>query len=1529
MGVLLKDIPDAVLTPDEVEALANEEFDYADREAVSIREATRKIRQDLDDKIRRTNLIEINRIFGTDHELPPSNFSFGDLMEGPGSFTLKEKAIEAAKALQRGAGAVLKIPGIALKAIGEGELTRKEIEELRQSPDPAKQQKARFYASPAGKRQKAANDMLRRAGNAWIEKINSMSLQESSEARIAREQSFWSNPFYRTGIAVGESAPSYGLAVAATLTSGNPNLGLYIIGTTSATASYENLRQGGIDPDLALMGAVVTGSIEMLTEKIPMDMLMKSGTRPFLVRALRLGTAESFQELFAQLGQNYVDAVVKDIDPENYATALQAARQEWGVITQGWEDAMAAGFVMGGTAAAFAPIPDLGRTQQEMRESYGFTPRNDGEFLAMVEKIREQVRDVQNPFEGTLESAQAAGDTNQQRVTATLEELQAEFDAQKKLADGIPLNLAEREQFPGIAQQEDQIANLRAGQPAAIEQATADAVAEATTPDITTVPLTKTQQHNADALLKHPEADIVSGTNRVRMANDKGVIFQIPAGQIDKKLGQGWALAPKDVVAEPLVVKPSIAEQRRAEVERRLRAGEEVAPDVRAEFADLVAEIEAQPPTEAKPTELPVVKPIKLPPTKKKLLDALTSEEQTELKTLEKQFRSKIKGQLNVGLDPETFILATRIGGFYVKAGFKTFNEWATQVRARVGDIGDHTLRTIYSALREEFPGLETDVEIEATKEIGEGEIRARGTSVSVLSDAIEKELIEENRAEEDDIPTYRVMNMKEQADKAAAVIESDLDRAKRIAFYQEQSPFDLFPENVFTGLRIYARDRLDVDLMMDLALREDVVREHTIMGKRIKSLDSDQDYADPVRAIREVVEARKEQMVRQGKDISALETKLRDLQAELDRTKKALGTHVKTAKREYGRRNTIVSRTEYDSIIARRKKESAGLKHGRSLGAAYIPNAQDFADIAKIATFHLEALGRDFAKWSFEMTRDFGDWINPHLQTEYTKALEQAKDAGVKIPEAKRLTTKKKRLATTTKKLEARLSEQDLAKIPRIPIELDEEGQRLQNAYDLAREKMKAAQAVASIITEEEVRIIAQLAKDAADRKTIMEESERRTEGNGATPTELQYGIAMSMFLEYVNDLKVEANKRTMKQVIKDYLANPVDFVSDFAGTLKATKASLDNSFHLRQGLPTFLKAITGHLPSVKIWWKTFTKSWKLMWATLRKKKVMRGLFAEMVSDPDYKLLKKSGVALNVIEEEIPVDIPSRIPLLGMLFRMGENAFVGSARYMRYQLAKQYLNVWRKSGKELNKKELESIGRLANSQTGRGDIAAKSQRPGLLNNLFWSPRNLRAYIDILTLHAFDRNFSAFARYQAAKNLIRYISGAAMILTLAKWIDDDSVTWDANSADFGKIKVGPTRFSVGGGMTVLVVLVSRLVTRKFTSSTTGKTKSIDTRKFGALGGKELLWNFTENKLSPAAQLALSLIDQKTWDGDKLIIPQMIDDALTPLIIQNVIETGTADDSANVLAALIAEALGVNVQTYQGKTNQKTKARSRI
>jgi len=296
MSIKLKDIPRGQLTPEEVEALSNKTFDYADKERVSMREAERRMKEEIHSDSIRTYILE-------------SRDDWGD-------FTFLEKTHEVAKAIHRGLGAIVKIPGIALKTIGEQALTRKEIAELKKSPYAIQRLRAKGMESPAGKGARGLANILRKAGNKYIEVVNGMMLEESPESRDLRAQSFKSAPLYRTATAAGESVPAYGLAIATTLTSGNPNLGLFVLGTTAASSSYENLRQQGVEPDLALIGATLEGTIEIVTEKVPMDMLMKGAARPLLIRALSIGTAESFQELFAQLGQNYVSAVVKDVDPK-------------------------------------------------------------------------------------------------------------------------------------------------------------------------------------------------------------------------------------------------------------------------------------------------------------------------------------------------------------------------------------------------------------------------------------------------------------------------------------------------------------------------------------------------------------------------------------------------------------------------------------------------------------------------------------------------------------------------------------------------------------------------------------------------------------------------------------------------------------------------------------------------------------------------------------------------------------------------------------------------------------------------------------------------------------------------------------------------------------------------------------------------------------------------------------------------------------------------------------------------------------
>lgn len=1359
----LDQIPDAPLNAEEIEAVSNKTFDYADKERVSLREAKRQYRIEMEDKLHRSTLASLNRVIGTNYDTTDPSFRQGEITQGYGDFTFREKVGEVGKAVHRGLGSIVKLPGVALKVAGELPLNR--------------QERSRASGSPFAVASRAGNmitERLRVAGNKYIDVVNNMTMPESNESRSYRELPFSSAPIYRTSLAVGESAPTYGLAIAATLTTQNPNIGLYILGSTTASSAYENLREQGVDPDLALLGAVAEGSIEILTEKIPMDMLMKGGGRPFLIRALKLGTAESFQELFAQLGQNYVDAVVKDIDPENYSTSLQAAKQEWGIISQGWQDAMAAGFVMGGGAAAFSPTPDFGRSAEEMRNQYGVSPRNTNEFVYLLDQIKQKVNDVEKATETPAEAeVPLLGETVGQAVEPTPQPT----PQAKVTPEGVPL-----------------LGTF------SLEEAKGEPITQPATQDL-------------------------------------GSMADEQLDELEKKISD---LTPEQRL--------SIKSQRQAAIDRR----------------------------DAKQT---------------------------------------------------------------------TFEE------------------------------------------IGEGELKPRGSSASVLAQAIEAELINENEDIEGQIPTYKSMSMKDQAQKTAVVIEQQgVEQSKRYAFYKEQSPEGLYPENIYTGLRVHAELQADSDLLQDLAFKKEALIQHTIAGKRVKSLDTGQNFANPIGDFQAVSEARKGKLSRDGGDTIELEAKLAEVETKLAEADKKLAKKTQKTKREYGAKNKLVSRDAYNEIIVRQAQQASQMKGGRNLGAVYVPTAQDFADLAKLSLFHLEAIGQDIATWSNKMAQDLGEWARPHLAGAYNEAVlvletEKQKESleksiaeyerkikekdlstktkkAIETPELKQLRAKrdalrkelqglrdaqkpkkspeqvklqsqKSRLKTETKKLEKSIANLDFEKHVSEPVKLDEEGMTLKVIRDSLKSQYKAAQAAANLMTEEEMQIIADLAQASLEYKAKMEASPRRdnSKNKPATKPEMEWGIAQFQYKKYVDGLKHEANKKTLKKTALFYLDNKTKLISDTFGVLKSAVTTWDNSFIGRQGLKLFYKGLTGDIKSAKVWWGTFFHSFNTIYKSIKKDNVNMALFAEIVSDPDYDLLKESRVAINVTEEEIPVDFLGRIPFAGIPFRASEHAFSESARYMRYKTAKMYFNIWRKSGRELNERELRSIGLLTNSLTGRGDTGT-NQQPGLVNNVFFSPRNLRASLDLLTLHLFDNQFSGFARIKAAENLLRFISGAAGILFLAKFIDDDSVTWDTNSADFGKIKVGNTRFSVGGGNEVLIVLASRLGTRIFTSSTTGKTKSIDTGGYGQISGESLLWNFLKNKASPGASFVLELINQRTREGEGLSVKNAVYTKLTPLIVQTAFESGNVEDSADMLAIILAEMFGVGVQTYDGH-GYKKKSKSDI
>lgn len=450
------------------------------------------------------------------------------------------------------------------------------------------------------------------------------------------------------------------------------------------------------------------------------------------------------------------------------------------------------------------------------------------------------------------------------------------------------------------------------------------------------------------------------------------------------------------------------------------------------------------------------------------------------------------------------------------------------------------------------------------------------------------------------------------------------------------------------------------------------------------------------------------------------------------------------------------------------------------------------------------------------------------------------------------------------------------------------------------------AAQKLGTAVSYDEAQQITDLASKVSETKEAM--------NNGGD--RMDYGRAAVALKNYVGDLTARANQFSFAELKNNPGSAAVKGISELAGNAKAIKASMDNSAIFRQGW----RAMMTH---PQIWQANARRSFSNIINTFGKDNVMNELNADIVSRPTFDLMRRAKLDVGVTEEAYPTSLPEKIPYLGRAYKASEVAFTAFVRKTRADIFDKYIDIAKKNDVGLDDSELQSIGNMVNSLTGRGHLGAVEPAAGVVNNVFFSPRMVKSQIDTLTQPLTGAGGSNFVRKQAAINLVKIIGGTAAILATARAVNPDSVETDPRSANFGKIKVGDTRFDVTGGMSSLATLAARLAMMSSKSSITGKVTPLNSGKYGSQTGVDVLENFAENKLSPAASVVKDLIKGRTFQGAKPTIGNEAVNLLVPLPITTYMELKNDPNSANILAAMIADGLGITVNTYSG-VNSKLK-----
>jgi len=415
--------------------------------------------------------------------------------------------------------------------------------------------------------------------------------------------------------------------------------------------------------------------------------------------------------------------------------------------------------------------------------------------------------------------------------------------------------------------------------------------------------------------------------------------------------------------------------------------------------------------------------------------------------------------------------------------------------------------------------------------------------------------------------------------------------------------------------------------------------------------------------------------------------------------------------------------------------------------------------------------------------------------------------------------------------------------------------------------------------------------------------------------------GASKVLLENYIGDLK--GDSRSVRQMLKDRgyqfkteykdgksraVASLIgDTIQEIADNSVAMVASVDNSFLGRQGLNTLMTR-----PS--IWWDMAGKSFTDFYKTLKGQKADDALWAKIYTEPNYINGKYDIAGLFPrAEEQFPTSLPARIPVIGRVFGASENAFTGSALRARTQLFNLYDNIATKNGVDMTDNfQIKSIGTMVSSLTARGKWG-KTGEPKIVRALMWAPKMLKANIDVLTGHI-GQNISPFAKRQARINLGKIVATSAVIGVIANAISPGSAETDPLSSDFGKIKVGNTRFDFTGGKSQLITLAARLIMNETKSTITGETK-----KFGEGYKPETRFStslkFLTNKFNPVAGAIVNMMKGVDFKGDKVTTAGIITSMFTPITVQNVA------DSDNSLANTIGNMLdfvGVSSNTYSVK-----------
>ena len=378
-------------------------------------------------------------------------------------------------------------------------------------------------------------------------------------------------------------------------------------------------------------------------------------------------------------------------------------------------------------------------------------------------------------------------------------------------------------------------------------------------------------------------------------------------------------------------------------------------------------------------------------------------------------------------------------------------------------------------------------------------------------------------------------------------------------------------------------------------------------------------------------------------------------------------------------------------------------------------------------------------------------------------------------------------------------------------------------------------------------------------------------------------------------------------------------DLATEVLNIPRSLMASFDMSAPLRQGI-----IFTATKP------KTALRAGYQMFRQAFSEKNYTGWLDDIKKDPLYRTMQDSGLyiadprrvsgGLAAREERFMSNLAEKIPIIGSGIRAAERAYTSYLNKLRVDVFAGISSKFQKMDLPMkgNEELYKSLAGFVNNATGRGDLGKLNRISQQLNTLFFSPRLIASRFNMLNPLWYAKQ-PPLVRKEAIKSFAEFVGVGTTIVTLAK-LGGAEVETDPRSTDWGKIRVGNTRWDIWGGFQQWGRVFSQIASGE-RKTQKGDIIPLSRKKFPFETRFDVTERFLRGKLAPVPSLALELFEGSKLFGEEIKFTQEVAENITPLYLQDIKEAFEQLGPWSMLTVGAPAFFGAGTQTYEEKKKE--------